>query len=165
MLMPFSVLFVLSVLAQTKTTTQTSTSTNTARNPQQTNTNSGTNTKNTQQKQQQPTLSSQTDSLKTAANDIKKSFNTLFNSKRDTIGIAITNVEYDDANLAQLKEQLKKVKGVRGVVMKYKFSSAVLEVSLNGKATDLWDKLPAETKTPFKIVEAGDNTLLLEPRN
>ena len=144
-------LFSLSIFAQNKTTTQ---------NKQNTNT---TPPNNANQKTQ-PTLSSQTDSLKLAAEDIKKSFNTLFGGKRDTIVIAVANVEFDDSNLAVLKEQLKKLKGVKGVVMQYKASSAMLEVSFRGTATDLWDKLPAETKAPFKIVEAGENSLMVERR-
>jgi len=145
-------LFSLYVVAQTKTTT--------TQNKQTTNTTPPGNTTH----KQQPTLSSQTDSLKMATDDLKKSFNTLFPNKRDTIVIAVANVEFDDANLTVLKEQIKKIKGVKGVVMQYKASSATFEISFKGKATDLWDKLPAETKTPFKIVEAGENSLMVEPR-
>lgn len=146
-----AILFTFFAMAQTKTTTQ----------PKQPN--NSTPAKNTTQKPA-PTLSSQTDSLKMAANDIKKSINTLFPNKRDTISISVANVEFDDSNLALLKEQLKKLKGVKGVVMQYKSSLALLEVSFKGKATDLWDKLPAEAKAPFKIVEAGETSLMVEPR-
>jgi hypothetical protein len=146
-------LFGLCIFAQSKTTT--------TQNKQPTNT---TPAKTTNQNAQQPSLSAQTDSLKLAADDIKKSFNTLFGGKRDTIVIAVANVEFDDTNLAILKEQLKKMKGVKGVVMQYKGSSAMLEVSFKGKATDLWDKLPDDAKTPFKIVEAGENSLMVELR-
>jgi hypothetical protein len=145
-------LFSLPVAAQNNTTTQ-SKQTTPATTPQN----------NTSHKPQ-PTLSSQTDSLKMATDDLKKSFNTLFGGKRDTIIIAVANVEFDDSNLALLKEQIKKQKGVKGVVMQYKGSSAMFEISYKGTATDLWDKLPAETKTPFKIVEASENSLMVEPR-
>ena len=150
-LLLLAALFSQAVAAQTKTTTQNKPAT-------------GTSPSNTSQKSPPPTISAQTDSLKLAADDIKKSFNTLFGNKRDTIVIAVSNVEFDDSNLAVLKEQLKKLKGVKSVVMQYKASSAFLEVSFKGKATDLWDKLPAETKTPFKIIEAGETSLMVEPR-
>ena len=150
-LLPLAALFSLAVTAQTKTTTQNKQTTTTAPS-------------NTSQKPPPPSISAQTDSLKLAADDIKKSFNSLFGNKRDTIVIAVANVEFDDSHLAVLKEQLKKLKGVKSVVMQYKASSALLEVSFKGKATDLWDKLPAEAKTPFKIVEAGETTLMVEPR-
>src|SRR6476659_2188662 len=125
-----AILFSLSVAAQNKTTTP---------NKQTTTT---TNSQNNTTHKPQPTLSSQTDSLKMATDDLKKSFNTLFGGKRDTIVIAVANVEFDDSNLASLKEQIKKMKGVKGVGMQYKGSSAMLEVSYKGTATDLWDKLP-----------------------
>ena len=130
--------------APTKTASQTSTSPNQAKAPAQ------------------KSLSAQTDSLKMTVNDIKTSFHSLFGSKRDTIAIMIPDIEYDDANLAVLKDNLKKLKGVKAVMMQFKSSSAVLEVSYKGKATELWDKLPAEARAPFKIVEAGDNNITLE---
>jgi hypothetical protein len=146
-----------SVVAQKRGTTQSSSSSNQAKAPAATT------------KSPQKTLSDGTDSLKkatkdlkTSMNDVKTSFSTLFGSKRDTIAIAIANIEYDDASLAGLKENLKKLKGVKAVMMQYKASNALLEVSFKGKATDLWDRLPAEVKSPFKLVEAGDNTITLE---
>lgn len=137
--------------AQTKTTSQTTTTAHTAKAPAQ--------------KPPQKTLSQQTDSLKMAMNDMKNSFYSLFGSKRDTIAIAISDIDYDDANLSLLKEDLKKQKGVKSVVMQYKATNALLEVSFKGKASDLWDKLPAEAKTSFKMVEATDNMLTLENKN
>ena len=146
-----------SVVAQKRSTTQTSSSNNQAKAPAATT------------RSPQKTLSDQTDSLKkatkdikTSMNDVKTSFSTLFGGKRDTIAIAIANIEYDDASLASLKENLKKLKGVKSVIMQYKSSAALLEVSFKGKATDLWDKLPADAKSPFKLVEAGDNNITLE---
>ena len=144
-----------SVVAQKRSTTQTSSSNNQAKAPAATT------------RSPQKTLSDQTDSLKkatkdlkTSMNDVKTSFSTLFGGKRDTIAIA--NIEYDDASLASLKENLKKLKDVKSVIMQYKSSAALLEVSFKGKATDLWDKLPADAKSPFKLVEAGDNNITLE---
>src|SRR6478672_10903573 len=89
-------------------------------------------------------LAIKTDSLKMAMSDLKTSFNSIFGNKRDTISIYISNIEYDDNNLAILKDDLKKVKGVKAVNMQYRQSVALLDISFKGKSADLWDKLPTE---------------------
>ena len=95
-------------------------------------------------------------------NDAKSSFNTLFKSHKDTAVIAISDVEYEDSNLANLKECLKKLKGVKSISEEYKSSNAVLKIPYKGKPTDLWDQLPAFVKAPFRLVEAGDNFISLK---
>ncbi|MGZ3939176.1 MAG: hypothetical protein ACXVLT_11010 [Flavisolibacter sp.] len=107
------------------------------------------------------TMSQAADSIKYAVSDFKKSMNTLFSVKKDTIQIFVSDVEYDDANLTDLKESLKKIKGGKLVNMQYKASNAVLEVCFKGKSTQLWDEIPAESKKGFKILEANDNNLTL----
>ena len=111
------------------------------------------------------TISSASDSLKTAIDDAKSSFNTLFKSHLDTTTIMISNIDYEDSNLNMLKENLKKIKGVKAVSMQYKSSNVVLRVPYKGKPTDLWDKLPSSCKNPFKIVESSDNSILLKFKN
>ena len=108
-----------------------------------------------------PSMKSAADSIKWAINDAKSSFNTLFRSHKDTAAIAISNVEYEDSNLANLKECLKRLKGVKSVAEEYKSSNAVLRVPYKGKPTDLWDQLPASVKAPFRLVEAGDHFISL----
>jgi hypothetical protein len=110
-------------------------------------------------------LTVKTDSLKMAMNDLKSSFNSLFGNKRDTISIYISNIEYDDNNLSILKDDLKKVKGVKAVNMQYKQSAAMLDISFKGKSAELWDKLPIEARSPFKLVEAGDYNITLLYKN
>jgi len=111
------------------------------------------------------TMSQAADSIKYAVTDFKKSMNTLFHSnKKDTIQIFVSDVEYDDVNLALLKESLKKIKGGKFVNMQYKSSNAVLEVSYKGNSTQLWDEIPGDSKKAFKIVEANDNNLTLAVR-
>ncbi|HJW17167.1 MAG TPA: hypothetical protein VJ499_08600 [Flavisolibacter sp.] len=110
-------------------------------------------------------LSVKTDSLKMAMNDLKTSFHSIFGTKRDTVSIYISNIEYDDANLSVLKDDLKKLKGVKGVNMQYKQSNAMLDISYNGKSIDLWDKLPSEARSPFKLLEAGDYKIILQYKN
>ena|SRR5690242_1905920 len=107
-------------------------------------------------------MKSAADSIKWAINDAKSSFNTLFKSHKDTAAIAISNVEYEDSNLANLKECLKRLKGVKSVSEEYKSSNAVLRVPYKGKPTDLWDQLPASVRAPFRLVEAGDHFISLK---
>jgi len=64
-----------------------------------------------------------------------------------------------------LKESLKKLKGVKGLSMEYKSSTAFLKIPFKGKPTVLWDELDAPAKTPFKLVEAGDNELVLKVKS
>jgi hypothetical protein len=112
-----------------------------------------------------PSMKSASDSLKMAINDAKSSFNTLFKNHRDTEAIMISNIEYEDPNLANLKESLKKLKGVKSVSEQYKSSNAVLKIPYKGKPTEMWDELPASVKAPFKLVEAGDNYISLQFKN
>jgi hypothetical protein len=122
------------------------------------------NTPTTRSNPKPATMSQAADSLKFAVNDFKKSMNSLFGSKKDTIQIFISDVEYDDANLALLKESLKKIKGGKFVNMQYKSSNAILEVSYKGSSTELWDQLPGDSKKAFKIVEAEDKNMTLAIR-
>lgn len=108
-----------------------------------------------------PTLSQSTDSLKMAVNDFKNSMNSLFGGKRDTISIAIQSIDYDDANLSLLKEELRKAKGVKSLSLQYKSSNAIIHIIFKGKSTELWDQLPMDAKKPFRIMEANDNLLML----
>lgn len=105
------------------------------------------------------------DSLKMAVNDAKTSFKTLFKGHTDTTTITIAGIDYEDPGLNLLKESLKKVKGVKSVSMEYKSSTALLKVDFKGKPTNLWDQLDAQAKTPFKLVEAGDNDIVLKCKN
>jgi len=147
-----AVLLSATVAAQTKTASQPKKSTQPTTASQ---------TKTTSQKP----LTDKSDSLKMAVQDLKTSFNTLFGGKRDTIAIMIANIDYDDANLSLLKENLKKLKGVKAVNMQYKSATAIMQVSFKGKSTDLWDKLPQEAKEPFKLLEADDNNIKLQHKS
>lgn len=112
--------------------------------------------------QSKPSFTSASDSLKFAINDFKSSMNNLFGGRKDTIALIISNVDYDDANLEGLKENLKKLKTAKLLGMQYKASVAKIELSFKGKSIDLWDQLPPESKKAFKIIEANDNSLMLE---
>lgn len=110
-------------------------------------------------------MSTAADSLKMALNDAKTSFNTLFKGHKDTTTIMISDIDYEDPNLSVLKESLKKLKGVRGLSMEYESSTAFLKIAFKGKSTALWDELDALAKTPFKLVKAGDNELVLKVKH
>jgi len=126
---------------------------------------SGQNTKQQKESPQKESLTQAADSIKFAINDAKTSFSTLFKGHKDTTTIMISGIDYEDPNLALLKEELKKVKGVKTVSMEYKSSTALIKVPFKGNPTALWDELDASAKTPFKLVEAGDNNLVLKIKN
>lgn len=123
-----------------------------------------TNTQPSHATQKSPTMSQTADSLKFAVNDFKKSMNTLFGSKKDTIDILIPDIEYDDANLSLLKESIKNTRGGKLLGMQYKSSAALLQISYKGSSTQLWDQLPADSKKAFKIVEVNENNMTLAVR-
>ena len=101
------------------------------------------------------------DSLKKAMSDLKL----LFGGKRDTITITVSNVDYDDSDLSNLKENLKTLKGAKFIDMQYKSDNATLAVSYKGNSTILWDNLPPLTKKPFKLQEVNDKNISLKLRS
>jgi len=109
--------------------------------------------------------SKSSDSLTRALNDVKTSMNALFKGKRDTITVLVSGIEYDDAHLSTLRDDLKKLKGVKSVALTYKDSSATMKIGYKGNATELWDNLPPGTKEPFKLLEAGNQNLHLKFKN
>ncbi len=113
-------------------------------------------------------MMTRSDSLKMSFNNIKKAFgafNKFFTPKRDTMTIMISEIDYDNANLLQLKEKLKNVRGVKSVTMHYKSSTAIMEICYKGKATDVWDNLPPATKTAFKLMETSENNIILKQKD
>ncbi len=105
------------------------------------------------------------DSLKLAISNAKTAFadiSKLFSRKSDTMLIVIPEIDYDNSSLAQLKECLKKAKGVRSVTTHYNASTATLEVAYKGKPNEVWDMLPAYSKAAFKLTEFGANTISLQ---
>jgi hypothetical protein len=102
------------------------------------------------------------DSLTRALDNVKTSMNALFKGKRDTISLLVSGIEYDNTNLSTLRDDLKKLKGVKSVAFTYKDSSATMKIGYKGNATDLWDNLPPDIKGQFKILEAGNQNLNLK---
>jgi hypothetical protein len=105
------------------------------------------------------------DSLKMAFTNLKTAFadvNKLFARKSDTMLIVIPQVEYDNGSVTQLKDNLKKLKGVRSVTMRYSAATATLQVAYKGKPTDVWDTLPTDVKAGFKLTELGDAGITLQ---
>jgi hypothetical protein len=108
---------------------------------------------------------SKSDSLKMILNKAKAAFTNiskLLLAKRDTMTIMIPEIDYDNNSLTELKENLKKMRGVKSVVMHYNASTATIEVACKGKPTDVWDNVSTDVKTKFKLMEAGDNNIILK---
>ena len=105
------------------------------------------------------TSNNSSDSLKQAVANLKTSFNTLFSGKKDTINITVTDVDYDDSDLTRLKENIKNIKGAKTVSEQYKSGNAIVKVLYKGTSTALWDELPADTRKPFKLTDASDNSI------
>lgn len=107
------------------------------------------------------------DSLRMVLTNLKnaiQSANKLFIAKSDTMTITIPDVEYDNQNLAELKESIKNMKLVRSLAMTYSTSTANFRIIYKGKPTDVWDMVPIGIKSRFKLMEAGENNIILQYR-
>jgi hypothetical protein len=107
------------------------------------------------------------DSLKKSISEIKTAFSgmsKLFARKSDTISLLVSNIDYDNSNLTLLKDNLKKLKGVWSVIMHYNGTTAMMEIACKENSSDLWDKLPANLKSYFKVAEFGDKVIKLSYR-
>jgi hypothetical protein len=106
-----------------------------------------------------------TDSLKMAFTNLKNallSANKLFTGKADTMTLTILGVDYDNLSLSLLKENIQKMKIVKAVGMTYSSSTAILEIAYKGKPTDIWDSVPVDLRTKFKLTEAGESSILVK---
>ncbi len=129
--------FVVNVFAQTKSSGQTAKNTN--------------------------TTTSKSSKGDTSLSQSLKDFKNLFEKKKQPgIVISVTGIEYEDDNLTLLKENIKKIKGVKSVSTIYKSGTAKLEIEYKGKPTDLWDELPKDSRALFKMVDAADSTMSVE---
>lgn len=102
------------------------------------------------------------DSLKLALANFKNALSDvgkLFNRKSDTVLIVIPGIDYDNSGLLQLKEKLKNLKAVRSVTMYYSSNTATLEVACKGTPASLWDTLPPDARTAFKVTEMGNTSI------
>jgi hypothetical protein len=105
------------------------------------------------------------DSLKESLAKLKAAWadvNKLLVRKGDSMTIEVAGIDYDNSHLTQLKDGIKKLKNVRSLVMRYSGTTATMEIIFKGKPTDLWDNLPAATKSSFKVFELGDKNIKLD---
>ena len=117
------------------------------------------------QKPSEESTKTKTDSLKMAFTNLKNallSANKLFTGKADTMTLTIPGVDYDNLSLSLLKESIQKMKIVKAVGMTYSSSTATLEIAYKGKPTDIWDSVPVDLRTKFKLTEAGESSILVK---
>lgn len=77
------------------------------------------------------------------------------------ISISETGVEYDDAGLTSLRQQLQSNKSISGLKLTYSNNAAVITFSSTSSAIDLWDNLSAGVKQPFKVSSIDDHHIVL----
>jgi len=75
--------------------------------------------------------------------------------------IIINDIEYEDENLSLLKENIGKANGVKKVTKDFESGIATLKIVYGGTSSELWDSLPKESRTSFKLVKSGDNMITL----
>ena len=98
--------------------------------------------------------------------DVKKQFKALFPANHaNQINIMITGIDYEDQNLVLLKSEMSKIKGVKALTTGYKSGAATLTMEYKRTPTQLWDALPENPKSSFKMVDAEDNSIILDYNN
>lgn len=100
-----------------------------------------------------------------AMKNLKTTMATVFGGARNQITIQITGIEYDDENLSLLKEEIKKIKGVKDMGTAYKAGTAKIALSFKGGTDELWQAIPKEARQSFKLTEATGNTIIAVYKN
>jgi hypothetical protein len=109
-------------------------------------------------------LNAQTNSSnKSGMDSLKKSIRNLGNlfKKAGSVTITINGIENKDNNLIAFVQNIQRVTGVKKITESYKANSAVFDVSYKGKASDLWQDVPQNSKQVFSIVSLSDTAINL----
>ncbi len=77
--------------------------------------------------------------------------------------IFIAGIKNDNAGLLSLQQSLESIDGVKKISKAYKDGVVTLIVELGKKASlsGVWDKVPANFKINFELVEMDDNSIVL----
>ncbi len=92
-------------------------------------------------------------------------------SQSDTKGaanqivVSVPGIEYDDPDLALLKENLQKIKNVSALKPGYKAGTAIITLTYNSSASALWEELPNTAKELFKVTGMEDTHIELQSKN
>ncbi|HYK48068.1 MAG TPA: hypothetical protein VEV83_22980, partial [Parafilimonas sp.] len=86
-------------------------------------------------------------------------------SQENEITISISGIEYDDADFAAFKENLKANQHVKNVKSSYAQGTARINCTFNGSADELWDEVPVKIKQAFKVTAVDKNTITLASKN
>lgn len=79
--------------------------------------------------------------------------------------ISVSGIEYDDAGFVKLKLNIKSNKKVQDLNQSFSQNTAKLTLTYIGDATELWDEIPADLKTPFKVTAIESNHIDLQSKN
>lgn len=106
-------------------------------------------------------------SKETVAN-VKETFTSIFgtgkkkNTEKQLVIIQITNVTYDDEGLTQFYNRAKKVRGVKNPSKTFKAGNALIELEYKKGADALFQEIPKNIRSSFKIIEISDTSILLQ---
>lgn len=106
----------------------------------------------------------------TTLQDTKETFNNLtqtlggFFSNRNTIVMGFTGVEFGNEKLSQIQEHFKSIKGVKDVNKHLSEGAVTIKMKSKKGASQIWEKLPQELRSHFKVVQANENTMLMQYR-
>ncbi len=81
---------------------------------------------------------------------------------KSNITIGIQQVTYDNENLNSLYNHISKTKGVKAPVKKYSNGSALITVDFKESADALWQSIPKNVRSSFKMIEISDNNIVVQ---
>ena len=84
--------------------------------------------------------------------------------KASVVTLTINGIENNDNNLVALKKNILQTINVKKIEDSYVQNTVTLKVSYKGKATDLWNTIPANAKQAFLVNSMNDSLVNLNYR-
>lgn len=100
--------------------------------------------------------------------DAIKEIGSLFGSDKEkgfkgTVTIGIQPITYDDPHLNALYEHISSVRGVKNPNKNFSNGSVIITVAFKDNADALWQSIPDGLRSPFTMVQMGDDQIVVQP--
>lgn len=84
----------------------------------------------------------------------------LFGS-RNTVVMGFTGIDYGDEKLSQIVRHFQGIKGVKDVTKLLNNGSVTIQLKSKSGPSQIWENLPQDLKSSFKVVEANEHAMLM----
>ncbi|CAM4190829.1 hypothetical protein ZORO111903_06280 [Zobellia roscoffensis] len=97
-----------------------------------------------------------------------KELGSLFGSGKEkvakgVINIGIQPITYDDPNLNALYEQITEIRGVKNPNKNFRDNSVTITAEYKDGADALWQNVTTEVRAAFKMVQMGNDMIVVQP--